>query len=133
MQFAWRTLPRRCTWIWLCVGLAACASGGGPDDPDAGPDGRPDGPPAAAPPETVIDTRPAELSANAAAVIAFSSPTRPPSGLQLAFECAEDGSTVFATCTSPVTRTGLGSGAYSLAVRARWVDGAADATPASAS
>jgi endonuclease/exonuclease/phosphatase family metal-dependent hydrolase len=135
MQFVWRQLPLRCTWVLLCaVGLAACADGDSPDAPDAAlPDApRPDGPPAPTPPETVIDAQPAALSASATATVTFSSPTAPSGGLVLGFECAADGGAVFTACTSPVTRGGQTSGSYALAVRARWVGSSVDATPATA-
>jgi endonuclease/exonuclease/phosphatase family metal-dependent hydrolase len=119
--------------LMSAMSAMGCGGGGSDDpdpDPDAMPDGPPDGPPAP-PPDTVIDSRPAELSASASAVVTFSSPTAPPrTGLTLVFECADDGAAAFSPCTSPVTRTNLSSGSYALAVRARWMGGAADATPA---
>ncbi len=121
--------------LGLTTGLAACGGGEDPSEPDAGtPDAPPpDAGPTAPAPETAIDTKPDALSASATATITFSSPTAPMAGLTLAFECATDGGSVFTACTSPVTRTGLTSGTYSIAVRARWAGGNVDATPATAS
>ncbi len=125
MQFERRVLSLLCA-----VGLAACGYDGSPGDPDAGP--RPDAPAPGAP-ETVIDTRPAELSASDTATVAFSSPTPLSGGRTIVFECAADGATSFTACTSPVTRGGLGTGQYSLTVRARWQGSDSDPTPATAS
>jgi endonuclease/exonuclease/phosphatase family metal-dependent hydrolase len=84
----------------------------------------------APPPDTAILTQPDALSANGTATVTFTSPTAPPAGLTLGFECKNEGDAAFAGCASPVTRTNLGSGSYSLAVRARWLGGPVDATPA---
>lgn len=84
------------------------------------------------PPETAITSQPAALSANATATVAFTSPTQPSNGLVLAFECMDETAAAYTDCTSPVTRANLGSGTYSLAVRARWVGGSIDQSPATA-
>jgi endonuclease/exonuclease/phosphatase family metal-dependent hydrolase len=95
--------------------LAAC----GDDRGDPGGDA----------PDTVVDTQPAALTGEDVATIGFSSPAAS-GGRALAFECALDGDSAFTACTSPLTRSALGSGRYSVAVRARWVGGAVDASPA---
>ncbi len=81
--------------------------------------------------DTRVDSAPPAVTASSSATISFSSPTTPLA--TIAFECALDGSSTFTPCTSPLARTGLGSGSYSVAVRARWVGGAADDSPAMAS
>ncbi|MBK7539712.1 MAG: hypothetical protein IPI49_31050 [Myxococcales bacterium] len=123
-------LSVRSSWI-LLVALtatlgASSACGGGGDEPEPEPP-----PPPVAAPETQITAQPSPLTASDRAELSFSSPT-PRDGKEITFECAADGGSSFTACTSPVTRTGLTSGAYSLRVRARWQGGEADATPAEA-
>lgn len=82
-------------------------------------------------PETTITAAPPSLTNATTATIAFSSPT-PPGADTLAFECALDTNPAYSPCTSPLTRSGLGAGSYAVRVRARWVGGEIDATPAEA-
>ncbi len=112
---------------FLALALVLFACGGSDDSPDPEPEPEPTAP------ETILTGQPSSLTASDSAQISFSSTSTPPPGLALAFECAADGATTYLPCTSPVTRTGLASGSYSLSVRARWAGGAVDETPAEAS
>jgi Tol biopolymer transport system component len=77
------------------------------------------------PPETVIDSGPSGYVSSTSASFSFSS-SKPDS----TFQCSSDGS-VFATCTSPVSYSGLSQGNHTFQVIAIDALGNTDATPAS--
>ena len=77
------------------------------------------------PPETSITSAPPDLSASGDATFAFAA-DEPGS----TFECALDGGS-YASCSSPLTYTGLADGAHSFAVRATDAAANVDPTPAS--
>ena len=79
------------------------------------------------PPETTINSGPADEITTASATFTFSG-TDATSGVA-SFECRFDGS-AFAACTSPQTRTGLALGPHTFDVRAIDMAGNVDATPA---
>jgi parallel beta-helix repeat protein len=76
------------------------------------------------PPETTIVTKPADPSTSTSAQFAFSS-----SESGSTFECKLDAGS-FATCTSPVSLSGLALGSHTFEVRATDAAGNEDATPA---
>ena len=77
-----------------------------------------------APPQTTIDSGPADPTESTSATIAFSSDR-----LGATFECALDGGP-FVGCTSPVQYADLAVGVHSFAVRATDAAGHVDPTPA---
>jgi len=79
------------------------------------------------PPETTINSGPADEITTASATFTFSG-TDATSGVA-SFECRFDGS-AFAACTSPQTRSGLTIGPHTFDVRAIDAAGNVDATPA---
>ncbi|MDD5251260.1 MAG: hypothetical protein PHT12_01330, partial [Patescibacteria group bacterium] len=76
------------------------------------------------PPDSVIDSGPAELVSSADATVAFHATED-----GVAFACSLDGA-VFSTCASPASLAGLADGPHSFAVRATDAAGNDDPTPA---
>lgn len=77
------------------------------------------------PPDTRIDSQPPALTSSTSATFTFSSP----SADVARYECRRDGE-AFATCTSPITLTGLADGSHTFQVKAIDTAGNEDPTPA---
>jgi MYXO-CTERM domain-containing protein len=77
------------------------------------------------PPETTLNSTPANPTHQSAATFTFSSNVA-----GATFECSLD-SAAFSACTSPISYSNLSAGQHTFQVRARDADGNVDATPAS--